>query len=220
MCFFEQRAYSLLCEHNIQKLPVDTIALARKLGYVVLSFSQAEEILISYNLLGHTKLYETFTVVIVDRAYIFYSDELTPSKRAQNIGHEIGHLQIDYPEITSSLPTLIGHNENEEEQEKKANLFERYLLAPLPALDQRDVISPGDIERLTGYDSRSAKEIYSGLMEYRQEQARIKQLQKIKKHFRRFTAAQWIRFHHHGLIISTLGFIIVILTVLLLLSVL
>ena len=65
---------------------------------------------------------DAFTVVKNGKHAIFYNEYVTPGNRRRfSMAHEIGHI-------------WLGHTEQTEENEKAANYFAGYLLAPHPLI--------------------------------------------------------------------------------------
>lgn len=217
MNYVEQTAYSILTANDVRTLPVDTVKLARRLGYTVSPYSAAKETLRSLGLGKYTSQYSAFTIVIDKQASIFYSDDLTPTKRAHVIAHEIGHLQFDFDRsMASHTPHLIGHAEDQadgQQQEDRADEFGRYLTAPLPALDQCRINSALEIENLTGYGPADAKEIYADLIAYRSRKAEMEELLQTQKRFRRFGHTRWFSSHRQSIAIFLLIGVIILLCV-------
>lgn len=214
----EKKAYELLRANNIHAFPIDTVKLAKRLGYAVSSYDASTELLSSFHLIGYTSQYKAFSVYLDPHIHIFYSDDLSPTELWRHIAHEIGHIQFDFCDKTSesSAPRLIGINEKS--SEALADEFEYYLIAPIPALDMCNISSAADIQSLTGYGTSDARSIYSKLQEYRNAKSDMKEKLMIERLFRRFGVRLWFASHRLGLVITVLSVIIAVLTALLILD--
>lgn len=214
----EKKAYELLLTNHIHALPVDTIRLAKRLGYAISSYDASKDLLASFKLIDYIHRYESFSVYIHPHVHIFYSDTLSPTQIRHRVAHEIGHIQFDFSDNTSESPAPRLISTTEESSESLANEFERYLTAPIPALDMCNISSAADIQSLTGYGTSDARLIYSNLQEYRQSKSDMEDKQKIGRLFRRFGLRRWFYAHRVGLVISALSVIVTVLASLLVLD--
>lgn len=213
MNFVEKKAYSLLSANGVRSLPVDTVKLARKLGYSVSAYSDAKEILSSLHLIDYTTRYLAFTVMIERQAFIFYSDELSPDSLRHHIAHEIGHLQFDLVDSDFQQCPFISSHDEEDISEQRANEFGRYLVAPLPALGFCRVNSAAEVRDLTGYGSAISNEIYANLLDYRCQKSEMKELMEIQRLFRSFGVSRWLSAHFHTITVLLLLLLILVLGV-------
>ena len=216
MNYVEKKAYSLLSTNGVRSLPVDTVKLARKLGYSVSAYSEAKEIFSSLHLIDYTTQYLAFTVMIERRAHIFYSDELSPDSLRHHIAHEIGHLQFDSADSDFQQCPFVSSHDDEDISEQRANEFGRYLVAPLPALDLCRANSAAEIQKLTGYSPAICKDIYANLLDYQHQKDETKELMDIQRLFRRFGAFRWLSAHLHAITVLLLLFVILVLGIILL----
>ena len=166
-------AYECLQKGKVREFPVNTIRLAKKLGYEVLPISAS-------NTIGYDSARvknDGAAVFANNRYYILYKDGLNPLRRNQVIAHELGHLVLHYDEKS---PYYIGvFNENKEEE---ANRFERYIIAPVYFLDRLLIKNAQEIQEETGYSYDESKEIYKDLAEYWKAMEYNYEVSQIKKH--------------------------------------
>lgn len=100
--------------YNIKSLPINAFEMAYKIGLTIIpysSFGKSAELLKKYSEDGF----------LVDKT-IYYNDQCRNFGRINNtIMHEVGHY-------------VLGHVSNGETEEKEANFFAKYTLAPPPLI--------------------------------------------------------------------------------------
>lgn len=103
------------------------------------------------------------SVVCDDFTAILYSDDLCYGKKLHTIYHELGHIKAKHKRSGK-----VRFAENEE-QEREAEAFAYYTVAPPCILHEIGGMSDCVLARLTGLDSKSAAEAYRLLEEDRQD---------------------------------------------------
>ncbi len=112
----------LVKKYNVQNIPVNVFALARKLGIRLVKFSDLTEYEmqclakfgVSEDTAGFYALAEKNGQTI---PYIYYNDKLELGRIRFTILHEIGHI-------------VLGHIEQSDLAEAMADFFAKYLIAP------------------------------------------------------------------------------------------
>ncbi|MCJ7856866.1 ImmA/IrrE family metallo-endopeptidase [Lachnospiraceae bacterium NSJ-143] len=146
------KAWEFLVKCNINKLPIDTIEFNNlNAGFGIVSYSDSIEYIQSLGLTEYAKTHLAFTAFNTERKtpIIFFSDSLSYSERNFIIAHEIGHIVLGH----TVYEKIIGKCPNQDEenmQEKEADVFAYAFLAPVPVLLKTKAFSPVAISRKTG----------------------------------------------------------------------
>lgn len=116
----ESTVVKLFIKLGINKFPIDTFAIAKQLGYMLVPYSRANE-----SVRKLLQLYEMSGASIRTKKgvyKIFYDDYNVIERQRFTIMHEIGHIQL-------------SHRENSDYAEKCADHYASYALAPSPIVD-------------------------------------------------------------------------------------
>ena len=172
-------AYDFLLEARFEKLPVgldDLKAALKKQGILLATYSESEFVRenlpddVWSEILEGMSRNDGISVVCKSFTVILYSDNLSYSEMIHTIYHELGHIKAKHKR-------LEGYRfEENADQEKDADAFAYYTIAPPCVLNEIGGISDGLLARLTGLDENSAKEAYQLL-----ERDRTDRLLKIEK---------------------------------------
>lgn len=115
----------ILIDYNIDTLPIDVFLLAKRMGIIVLKYSEFsidEQVKIISASNDGMSLYSYKNKCY----YIIYNDDMYESRIRFTIAHEIGHI-------------ILGHVESNEETESEADFFARNLLVPLCMIIHNDI---------------------------------------------------------------------------------
>lgn len=172
-------AYDFLLEARFEKLPVgldDLKAALKKQGILLATYSESEFVRenlpddVWSEILEGMNRNDGISVVCKNFTVILYSDNLSYSEMIHTTYHELGHIKARHKR-------LEGYRfEENADQEKDADAFAYYTIAPPCVLNEIGGISDGLLARLTGLDENSAKEAYQLL-----ERDRTNRLLKIEK---------------------------------------
>ena len=168
-----------LLEARFEKLPVgldDLKAALKKQGILLATYSESEFVRTNLpydvwsEILEGMNRNDGISVVCKSFTVILYSDNLSYSEMIHTTYHELGHIKAKHKR-------LEGYRfEENADQEKDADAFAYYTIAPPCVLNEIGGISDGLLARLTGLDENSAKEAYQLL-----ERDRTDRLLKIEK---------------------------------------
>lgn len=125
-------------ECGIDSYPIDCFAVAQKLYYDVVPYSQLKR---HERLKALAESEDGYSSMYLDpstgmfRWRIFYNDRYGIERVRWTIMHEIGHIYLDHFSSCKSY----------EEMESEANFFARNALAPLPLVNTTECKHPLDI---------------------------------------------------------------------------
>jgi len=155
-------AWELLIRHEVKELPVDVIGIAEKLAVKVLSYDNAEELIMTCALETLRTSNDAFSLY-TDRWYILFDAERETQRFA--IAHELAHILLKHTTAKKKIGVFTAYHStwNRDEptmraEEQEANRFAVRLLAPacvIRHLRQRDAHS---IAMLCGLPRREAFE--------------------------------------------------------------
>ena len=164
-------SYRFLLEAQFKELniPIEQLeAVLEKQDVILVAYSMAESIQgaipadVWPEVLEGMRQNDGISVVCDDFTAILYSDDLSYGKKLHTIYHELGHIKAKHKRSGK-----VRFAENEE-QEREAEAFAYYTVAPPCILHEIGGMSDCVLARLTGLDSKSAAEAYRLLEEDRQ----------------------------------------------------
>lgn len=165
-------SYRFLLEAQFKELniPIEQLeAVLEKQDIILVAYSAAESIQgatpadVWPEVLEGMSRNDGISVVCDDFTAILYSDDLCYGKKLHTIYHELGHIKAKHKRSGK-----VRFAENEE-QEREAEAFAYYTVAPPCILHEIGGMSDCVLARLTGLDSKSAAEAYRLLEEDRQD---------------------------------------------------
>ena len=165
-------SYRFLLEAQFKELniPIEQLeAVLEKQDVILVAYSMAESIQgamptdVWPEVLEGMRQNDGISVVCDDFTAILYSDDLSYGKKLHTIYHELGHIKAKHKRSGK-----VRFAENEE-QEREAEAFAYYTVAPPCILHEIGGMSDCVLARLTGLDSKSAAEAYRLLEEDRQD---------------------------------------------------
>ena len=165
-------SYRFLLEAQFKELniPIEQLeAVLEKQDIILVAYSAAESIQgatpadVWPEVLEGMRQNDGISVVCDDFTAILYSDDLSYGKKLHTIYHELGHIKAKHKRSGK-----VRFAENEE-QEREAEAFAYYTVAPPCILHEIGGMSDCVLARLTGLDSKSAAEAYRLLEEDRQD---------------------------------------------------
>lgn len=165
-------SYRFLLEAQFKELniPIEQLeAVLEKQDIILAAYSAAESIQgampadVWPEVLEGMRQNDGISVVCDDFTAILYSDDLCYGKKLHTIYHELGHIKAKHKRSGK-----VRFAENEE-QEREAEAFAYYTVAPPCILHEIGGMSDCVLARLTGLDSKSAAEAYRLLEEDRQD---------------------------------------------------
>ena len=165
-------SYRFLLEAQFKELniPIEQLeAVLEKQDIILVAYSAAESIQgatpadVWPEVLEGMRQNDGISVVCDDFTAILYSDDLCYGKKLHTIYHELGHIKAKHKRSGK-----VRFAENEE-QEREAEAFAYYTVAPPCILHEIGGMSDCVLARLTGLDSKSAAEAYRLLEEDRQD---------------------------------------------------
>ena len=161
-------SYRFLLEAQFKELniPIEQLeAVLEKQDVILVAYSMAESIQgamptdVWPEVLEGMRQNDGISVVCNDFTAILYSDDLSYGKKLHTIYHELGHIKAKHKRSGK-----VRFAENEE-QEREAEAFAYYTVAPPCILHEIGGMSDCVLARLTGLDSKSAAEAYRLLEE-------------------------------------------------------
>ncbi|WP_337400320.1 ImmA/IrrE family metallo-endopeptidase [Congzhengia sp.] len=164
-------SYRFLLEAQFKELniPIEQLeTVLEKQDIILVAYSAAESIQgaipadVWPEVLEGMRQNDGISVVCDDFTAILYSDDLSYGKKLHTIYHELGHIKAKHKRSGK-----VRFAENEE-QEREAEAFAYYTVAPPCILHEIGGMSDCVLARLTGLDSKSAAEAYRLLEEDRQ----------------------------------------------------
>ena len=165
-------SYRFLLEAQFKELniPIEQLeAVLEKQDIILAAYSAAESIQgampadVWPEVLEGMRQNDGISVVCDDFTAILYSDDLCYGKKLHTIYHELGHIKAKHKRSGK-----VRFAENEE-QEREAEAFAYYTVAPPCILHEIGGISDCVLARLTGLDVTSARKAYRLLEEDRQD---------------------------------------------------
>lgn len=156
--------WQFLIDNEIDRLPVDVFKLAHRNKIGTVSYFDGRNILSSFGLLDHMQETDGFTVNVGGRAVIFFNQANSMARARFTIAHELGHIVLQHPFLTSSEGasyTLINRepkkgNVDTSPLEKEANIFASRLLSPSCILWALNVTNADEIAELCCISKQSA----------------------------------------------------------------
>ena len=157
-------AYQFLTETQIKELNISVSFLKKELkrqGIFLLKYSEFETIKDSIPKEAHDSINvamsknEAISILSDSVTFVLYSDDLAYGRKLQRIYHEIGHIKAEHKR--SGLYTF----EPNKEQEREADVFSLYVMAPPCIMKEIGALSTDDVSCLTGLDSANAKSALS-----------------------------------------------------------
>ena len=158
------KAWQILIDCKVDKLPVSTAALCEHYGWVLADYQEGKA---AIDLLGLSSLAERtdgFCAVTDHFTYIFYNSGLPVGRQRFTVAHEIGHLVLGH--VGRGRVTTINREPSpqDSQEETQANQFAARLLAPACVLHELGAVTPEAIQQACGL-SRQAAEFRAARMQ-------------------------------------------------------
>lgn len=134
-------AWRVLIDEGITALPVDVVALCRKMGIRVQYYKPTDD-------------NDGYCTVFLGKPRIFVSSECSPERQRFTIAHELGHILLGHvgeAELVNREPSGTDNP-----IERDANIFASRLLAPACVLWALDARTPEEIAKLCRISYQSA----------------------------------------------------------------
>ena len=116
----EKKVLSLYTELNIRKLPIDPLAITRKLGYILVPFSKVGEAVEPQSENDENDAFSFFNPKY-NKFVIVYDNKKPLARLRFTLMHEIGHIQL-------------GHKHESDLARRMADYYAGYALAPTPLI--------------------------------------------------------------------------------------
>ena len=152
------KAWDVLIELQINKLPIRLSPIARYYGIRIVSYSDSN--------LNHNKSEDGYSTRINDKFIIYYNEHKPPQRIRFTLAHELGHCLLNH--IRDNEITYRYNSENDgikDINELQANVFARDLLMPATVLHRLNISSADDISNICNVSLQSAKIRYKRLLE-------------------------------------------------------
>lgn len=158
------KAWEILIDCKVDKLPVSTAALCEHYGWVLADYKTGGASIALLGLGGMTKQTDGFCAVTTNHAYIFFDSTLPAGRQRFTIAHEVGHLVLGH--VAPGGVTTVNREPTPGDNpiERQANQFAARLLAPACVLHELGAITPEAIQRACGL-SRQAAEFRAARMQ-------------------------------------------------------
>lgn len=153
-------AYRFLLEAQINELNIsisDLRSILKKQNVYLLKYSEAKSIKESipeetYDAVQVAMRKNDATSLQADNlTVVLYSDDLPYGKKLQRIYHEIGHIKAEHRRSETFM------FEPNEEQEREADAFSFYVMAPPCIIKQLCISSEQDVSSITGLHQEDTK---------------------------------------------------------------
>lgn len=145
-------SWKILIQFKVSSLPVDIFSICRKIRIKLYTYQNNIELINRLHLTQHTNNNDGFATVINNHYVIFYDDTIIPSMRITfTVAHELGHILMGH--ITkNNIVTRWNRGEEtpHDPKETGANQFAARLLAPACILQELNVKTVEEVQKLTG----------------------------------------------------------------------
>ena len=151
------KAWKILIDCEVDKLPVSTAALCEHYGWVLADYQEGEAALDLLGLSSLTKRTDGFCAVTDHFTYIFYNSGLPVGRQRFTVAHEIGHLALGH--VGQGRVTTINREPNlkDSQEETQANQIAARLLAPACVLHELGATTPEAIQQVCGLSRQAAE---------------------------------------------------------------
>lgn len=155
--------YFITCNKSINQLPIDPFELYEKNGWLIFSWTEAQQILQDDDplLLKATGAEARTSILRGSDLYItVYDDTITPSTRIRwTIAHEIAHIFLGHLIEFEQTAINRGGLQPEEYQvlEDEADLFAAELLTPYAVLNELGATNADDIRQLCNVSAKASE---------------------------------------------------------------
>ena len=151
------KAWQILIDCNVDKLPVSTAALCEHYGWVLADYQEGKAAIDLLGLSSLTERTDGFCAVTDHFTYIFYNSVLPVGRQRFTVAHEIGHLALGH--VGQGRVTTINREPNpkDSQEETQANQFAARLLAPACVLHELGATTPKAIQQVCGLSRQAAE---------------------------------------------------------------
>lgn len=151
------KAWKILIDCKVDKLPVSTAALCEHYGWVLADYQEGKAAIDLLGLSSLTERTDGFCAVTDHFTYIFYSSGLPVGRQRFTVAHEIGHLALGH--VGRGRVTTINREPNpkDSQEETQANQFAARLLAPACVLHELGAVTPEAIQQVCGLSRQAAE---------------------------------------------------------------
>ena len=151
------KAWKILIDCEVDKLPVSTAALCEHYGWVLADYQEGKAAIDLLGLSSLTERTDGFCTVTDHFTYIFYNSGLPVGRQRFTVAHEIGHLALGH--VGQGRVTTINREPNlkDSQEETQANQFAARLLAPACVLHELGATTPEAIQRVCGLSRQAAE---------------------------------------------------------------
>lgn len=158
------KAWQILIDCKVDKLPVSTAALCEHYGWVLADYQEGKTAIDLLGLSSLTERTDGFCTMTDHFTYIFYNSVLPVGRQRFTVAHEIGHLVLGH--VGRGRVTTINREPSpqDSQEETQANQFAARLLAPACVLHELGATTPEAIQQVCGL-SRQAAEFRAARMQ-------------------------------------------------------
>lgn len=151
------KAWKILIDCEVDKLPVSTAALCEHYGWVLADYQEGKAAIDLLGLSSLTERTDGFCTVTDHFTYIFYNSSLPVGRQRFTVAHEIGHLALGH--VGQGRVTTINRepNSKDSQEETQANQFAARLLAPACVLHELGATTPEVIQQVCGLSRQAAE---------------------------------------------------------------
>ena len=151
------KAWQILIDCKVDKLPVSTAALCEHYGWVLADYQEGKAAIDLLGLSSLTERTDGFCTVTDHFTYIFYNSGLPVGRQRFTVAHEIGHLALGH--VGQGRVTTINREPNpkDSQEETQANQFAARLLAPACVLHELGATTPEAIQQVCGLSRQAAE---------------------------------------------------------------
>ncbi len=153
-------AWQIQIKYKIDSLPVSVMKICKNIGIIVLSYTEAEDIINECDLADHASVNDGF-VLYTDKWYILYSTEIIPKESTRFIlARELARILLGQPLQQKKIGLFTAYYSNEhlnKEYEEEANLFASRLLSPAVILWALNILEPEKMVELCGLKPSEAQ---------------------------------------------------------------
>lgn len=139
-----------LKKSRIDSLPIDPFRISKNLDIQTIKYSDLS--LKKYKICLEISSDGFFIESSNCNEIIYYNDLMYFPREIWTVAHELGHDVLDH-EVSLEGHTMI--------EEKEANFFAKYIMAPPPLIDLLDIISPESIMETFGTSRDASTNIFN-----------------------------------------------------------
>lgn len=151
------KAWKILINCKVDKLPVSTAALCEHYGWVLADYQEGKATIDLLGLSSLTERTDGFCTMTDHFTYIFYNSVLPVGRQRFTVAHEIGHLALGH--VGRGRVTTINREPSpqDSQEETQANQFAVRLLAPACVLHELGATTPEAIQQVCGLSHQAAE---------------------------------------------------------------